>query len=67
MWQLSSLHLSTSVEHMTMEAHDILCVPKDASEEQIRRAYKNLVRPFLTYYSHFDLIMTYCLWIVVGF
>ena len=52
---------------MTMEAHDILCVPKDASEEQIRRAYKNLVRPFLTYYSHFDLILTYCLWIVVGF
>lgn len=38
---------------MTMEAHDILFVPRDASEEQIRRAYKNLVRPSLSS-SRFD-------------
>ena len=27
-----------------MEAHEILGIPKDASEEQIRAAYKALVR-----------------------
>lgn len=39
-----------------MEAHNVLCVPRDASEAQIRKAYKNLVRPS---FSPSDLILTY--------
>ena len=42
---LAVLHLSKSPFRPIMEAHEILGVPKDASEEQIRAAYKALVRP----------------------
>ena len=34
-----------------MEAHEILGVPKDASEEEIRTAYKALVR-LLNFHSY---------------
>jgi preprotein translocase subunit Sec63 len=41
---------SPSVEK-AMEAHDILGIPTDASEERVRAAYKALVRMVLFFFA----------------